>query len=1306
MKTFMSGWVSLLAVAVVSSPGDAGAVSRSSASSAVSGLPNGSFETPALPASPGYQTAPAGSGWTFVNGAGFSRNNTAFTSGNPVAPQGAQVLFLQGVASASQTWSLPAGSYVFSFMAAQRGNLPSTQQLELRVDGSPRQSFTPTGATYQRFTSAPLYLASGAHTVALHGLNPQGTDSTAFVDDFSVTRVRDVALSGFESPALPASPGYAYAPAGGPWTFEPGAGLSRNATAFTVGNPVAPEGGQVLFLQGASSASINVAVPRGYHRFRLKAALRGTDPTQPPAKDLVIAVNGTQVGHFRPASTQYVEQVSTVLWLEAGTVTVRLTGVDTGPGDHTGLVDDLRLESVHDWKDPLVWGGTVPGPSDDATVVLGSAVCIDGVLNPRSITVMGELLGVQNRNVDVTTQYVMVMGVGSLLELGQERTPYPSKATFTLNATDTQLDLMGMGNNFLGAMGSGTLHLHGEERVSWTRLSQNVAAGATDIYLAQPVNWRAGDSIVVVSSHLDWNEAEQRTIATVHPGGTRVTLSSALSFAHSGVVKTFSSPTRSWTADLRAEVGLLTHNIVVKGHATLANASGFGGHIMVMDKSRAYVSGVELANMGQKAKLGRYPFHWHMLAELGEGQYFRSSSVHHSYNRAITIHGTESTRVENNFFYDHIGHGVFLEDGSERFNVIKGNVTLLTRRPKPLEAVTPSDHELDVIQNRTPASYWITNPENTFEDNVAAGTQGTGFWFAFPTKPMGASENHPRFKDLKPDSRPLISFKGNSAHSTMSGFDIYDRLTPGHSIQPNWGWNDDSPHLIENSTWYANALGIYTGIGVGGPTDNLIFRNNILVDNVWNSMLASYSVIEQSVFVADSGANLLPGGIERFAYRVYDGAGQVRDSHFLGWDAPNANLLLNTGAAVKHPNHLFTNNTVSPAGPPRISLENFDIPPTKTTGVGDPGHPRYWSIAVRDTTGGITGKPNTTIVSSQPFMRVGDEYRPAHWTNTYRSDHRFVMSRLTYLEDFPDTPNIACTREKAGTPTAHVFYIDNDGYREWHQLPFIVNEGFEYTYAYQSLPPGKQVTMTMEDASVGDFYVARFKDFGKLGNLRFFSNQASFTPHTSLPNLRAATSSGYYVQPGGDVYVKAVATGKTQGYILYWDTPFAVPPLDTDGDQVTDAVEISRSRHPFDASDLLAGFDTAGDFEDWTVFANVAGQGVAGGVLTGTSTGNGDAMVVNSAYHFAASRVPTIQLRMKATQGTGVQLFFATDTQPGFSAARVANGWYTGGGAYQVVTLDMAAVPGWSGTITDLRLDPVSGAGIQFDIDSIRGPGL
>jgi len=68
---------------------------------AAAGLTNGGFETPSLAG--GYQYAPPGATWVFSGGAGISGNGTAFTSGNPPAPEGVQVAFLQGSGQVAQT---------------------------------------------------------------------------------------------------------------------------------------------------------------------------------------------------------------------------------------------------------------------------------------------------------------------------------------------------------------------------------------------------------------------------------------------------------------------------------------------------------------------------------------------------------------------------------------------------------------------------------------------------------------------------------------------------------------------------------------------------------------------------------------------------------------------------------------------------------------------------------------------------------------------------------------------------------------------------------------------------------------------------------------------------------------------------------------------------------------------------------------------------------------------------------------------------------------------------------------------------
>lgn len=1261
-------------------------------------VPDGYFENPALSSSPGYAYRPSGSSWTFIGSSGYSRNNTGFTSGNPSAPQGNQVLFLQGTGRVTQTMALTNGFYRFKLKAAQRGNhQASSQTIQLRVDGQAVHSFVPSGTNYQEMATANIYLTSGNHVIELRGLNPNGGDNTAFADQFMVLRLKDIPLSGFESPVLPVSPGFAYGPSGGPWTFTSGGGISRNGTGFTSGNPVAPEGNQVAFLQGGGSATISVNAPKaGFYRFRFKAARRGNHPSGGATKQVRITVANKEVGEFKVPSTNYTEMISLAVYLGAGNHNLTLTGVNPIAGDHTAFVDDLRMEPLYDWQDPFVWGGSVPNANDMATVGALSNVVMRGSINANRIVVNGNLLAAQNQHLDITAKNIMIMGGSALFEIGQDLAPYPAEATITLNASPSDPDIGAMGNKFLGAMNGATIHMHGAEQKSWTQLGANAAANAGQITLKEAVSWSAGDEFVLVSSRKNWNEAEKRTIASVTGGGTILNFTDPLDYPHAGVVKSYSDGSRNWTADLRAEVGCLSRNIKVQGDAT-STADGFGGHIMVMANSKAYVGGVELYNMGQKAELGRYPFHWHMLGDVGEGQYLKNSAIHQSYNRAVTIHGTESTLVENNFCYDHIGHGIFLEDGSERFNVIRKNVVLLSKRPAPGEEVTPSDNQFNQVQNRTPSSYWITNPQNTFEDNVAAGTHGTGYWFAFPTKPMGPSATDPRFSNLKPHQLPLISFNRNSAHSCMSGFDIFDQLNPDHSIKTNWGWDNSSNHFLDNCLWYANDLAVYSGIGAGGPVENVIWRNNVFVENKVGTMLASYSKVDGAAFVANSGESLLSG--QRHAYRVYDGAGQVLNSHFFGWDASNANLLMNTGAATKHPNHILNGNTTDHSGLVRISLPEFDIAPTQAH-ANHPAHPRYWSIVLRDIDGGLTGKANTSLVCNHPFVLTGGEYQAPNWTRAYRSDHRFVLSKLTYNLNRLQHPNLVCTRTKSGTATEHVYYVD--GYKEHHQLPFIVNEGYEYTYTYESLPSSKRVNMYMDDASTGDNYVARFKDFGKLGGLSMNSDQGSFPSRSSLTNLLNSSSSGYYRQPNGDLWIKAVATGKIQRFEIAWTSNFSVPTLDTDGDQMSDANEIAANRHPFTATDLAARFSTAGDFEGWTGIANVSGANVANGVLSGTSVNNGDAIIANNEFNFKSGEVPYLKVRLKASQNTAAQIFFGTNSAPGYSGSRVVTAGYTGNGNWQTLTFNMSGHSAWNGTITDLRLDPVSGVNINFEIDWIE----
>ena len=51
--------------------------------------------------------------------------------------------------------------------------------------------------------------------------------------------------------------------------------------------------------------------------------------------------------------------------------------------------------------------------------------------------------------------------------------------------------------------------------------------------------------------------------------------------------------------------------------------------------------------MGQATRIARYPLHWHLAGDVsGSGSYLRNNSIHESYQRCVTLHGTWGALVE------------------------------------------------------------------------------------------------------------------------------------------------------------------------------------------------------------------------------------------------------------------------------------------------------------------------------------------------------------------------------------------------------------------------------------------------------------------------------------------------------------------------------------------------------------------------------------------------------------------------------------------------------------------------------------
>jgi|GEM_PF-375863 len=307
------------------------------------------FETPSLGSgTSAYQYDPTASPWTWVGQAGVSGNGSGFTSGNPNAPQGSQVAFLERTGSFSQAVTLTAGSYVITFSAAQRATYQSSSQtFQVQLDGAVVGTFTPASTSYANFTTTVFTLSAGVHTVAFVGLNPNGGDNTAFIDQVALTgpppppptQLQD---PGFETPSVGSgTSAYLYDPATSPWIWVGQAGVSGNGSGFTSGNPNAPEGSQVAFLQTTGSFSQAVTLTAGSYVVTFSAAQRAAH--QSGTQTFQVQIDGAAVGTFTPASTSYANFTTTVFTLSAGGHTVAFVGINPNGGDNTAFVDQVAL---------------------------------------------------------------------------------------------------------------------------------------------------------------------------------------------------------------------------------------------------------------------------------------------------------------------------------------------------------------------------------------------------------------------------------------------------------------------------------------------------------------------------------------------------------------------------------------------------------------------------------------------------------------------------------------------------------------------------------------------------------------------------------------------------------------------------------------------------------------------------------------------------------------------------------------------------------------------------------------------------
>jgi cell migration-inducing and hyaluronan-binding protein len=742
------------------------------------------------------------------------------------------------------------------------------------------------------------------------------------------------------------------------------------------------------------------------------------------------------------------------------------------------------------WSDPDTWpDNRVPATGDSVVIPAELGVLLD-VSPPalHSITIHGTL-AFDDQDLDITAKWILVHGA---LRIGREGEPYEHRATITLTGRLDEGDINGMGNRMLGVSSTGSLDIHGAERVNWTRLASTAAAGAQQITLDREVDWAVEDQIVIASTDFDPLHAERRTITSVDD--ETIGLDEELRWEHFGVTQSIEGR----TLDERAEVGLLTRNITV-GSTTADTADAYGAHIIVLSGGQVRIEGLELHLVGQAKQLGRYPMHWHLAGDV-DGQYFVNNSIWKTFNRCVTVHGTDRARVQDNVCFDHRGHGYFLEDGAESGNVITGNLGVATQIPPNGEEILPSD--------RQPATFWITNPDNVISRNVAAGSRGFGFWFALPESPTGLSTGE---ADL-PRFTPLREFADNVAHSNRRpGLNVDHGPRPDGETEVAWyrprqdPGADSDPVVADFRNFVAYK---HTGRAVWLRGHEHRMTGAILADNgIGATFASSETFIESSLFVGESANNTVPlnSNTPYRGFEFYDGRVGARDVTFVNY---NRNASIPSSALGFNRNNGFSLDAAN-------FVEGLEFVNANPVYIEDPHADKDGDKAAvfLDEDGTVTGAAGRFVVANTPILVTPSCSYRTEW-NAHDCGGRYIRLQVRSETELPVAP-VTLTRDD--NASLELVGVPNNSQYAVLSLP----TGRAYTLAFANGVP-LTTRLSINDSEVGDWLrISLPYPSANFEVIRDYNGSRPIEAAASLAELDGSDGDVYFYD-AGTLHLKAV----------------------------------------------------------------------------------------------------------------------------------------------------------------------------------------
>jgi hypothetical protein len=440
----------------------------------------------------------------------------------------------------------------------------------------------------------------------------------------------------------------------------------------------------------------------------------------------------------------------------------------------------IRSVKSGSWSDAATWqGGKIPPAGARVQIRPGHTVTYDMNSDKaiRTIHIAGTLRFARDRTTQLDVGLIKIQAGNEASEDGFDCDAHGARAdhgqprpALEVGRPDAPIDAWHTATIRLVAFAGhdpkscpaivccgGRMDFHGASMSrTWVKIAVTAHKGDRAVTLAETVQgWRPGDRVIVTDSQGIPSDkrkpphglafvAEERTIQSID--GTQLVLSAPLDKEHYGADGQY------------VEVANLSRNVVVES----ANPKKARGHTMYHRHSAGSISYAEFRHLGKGGVLGRYPLHFHLCGDTMRGSSVIGASIWDSANRWLTIHGTNYLVVRDCVGYQSLGHGFFLEDGTEVFNVLDRNLAVqaYTSKAQAGQALA--------FDNNLGAGFWWANSLNTFTRNAAC-ENNYGFFFearAQPgmnlTLPVAQPDGTRRPVDVR--TLPFVRFEDNETH--------------------------------------------------------------------------------------------------------------------------------------------------------------------------------------------------------------------------------------------------------------------------------------------------------------------------------------------------------------------------------------------------------------------------------------------------------------------------------------------------------------------------------------------------------------